>query len=195
MLAGCETKDDTTTHTPLQSSTKKPTNVPTIASIIKVPKTIKASLNDDTYVITNISNNTMEVNIESDQVQIKDLDKSIILINIFNMGSSQSRGMIPYLNDLQKEYKDRIFVLGLPQDNDISKERIKEFMIKHDARYYISNSFDNTSLANNIAQYIKLGTNYPIPLTVIFKDGKYVTHYLGATPIEMIRSDIDQFIN
>ena len=43
-----------------------------------------------------------------------------------------------------------------------------------------------------LASTLDLPKNFPIPLTVIYVEGKYFTHYEGSVPVEMIEYDIQQ---
>ena len=63
---------------------------------------------------------------------------------------------------------------------------------EYGADYTITNGLDNIKLSRIIASSIHVGQKFPIPLMVMYKDGKYVTHYVGAIPEEMIESDINQ---
>ena len=151
-------------------------------------------LHDGNYEITNINGWTLPVQVKLGLLKVSQIDQPIIVVNIFSTKSSPSRGMISYLNDLQNEYKGNIFVIGLPIDGNMDKVQLKEFMQTYDARYFISSAPDNIGLAKNITHYLNLGSNYPVPATVVFRNGQHVSDYIGATPIEMIRGDIDQLI-
>ena len=100
--------------------------------------------------------------------------------------------MIPYLNDLQQEYQKDLFVIGILANSDMDNAGLREFMKEHAVSYFISNSDDNDELARRIANSLMLDDNYPVPLTVVIKDGEYKVYYVGATPAEMIKSDIEQ---
>jgi hypothetical protein len=100
--------------------------------------------------------------------------------------------MIPYLNTLQKKYTKDIFVIGIPANSDSNSTQLRDFMKRYSSSYFISNSPDNNELASRLASLLKLKENFPIPITIVFRDGEYNTHYVGATPIEMIKSDIEQ---
>jgi len=100
--------------------------------------------------------------------------------------------MIPYLDALQKRYPKELFVIGIVANSDITNTALREFMKQQNASYFISNGTENDQLAEALAQFVKEGKDYPIPLTILFKNGQYTMHYVGATPIEMIKADIEQ---
>ena len=103
--------------------------------------------------------------------------------------------MIPYLDSLQKSYPKALFVVGILANSDKSPKHLRKFMKTHHASYFISNSPDNDALAKRLADFLKLGENYPVPITLLFKNGEYTMHYIGATPIEMIKADIEGISN
>lgn len=82
--------------------------------------------------------------------------------------------------------------MGLTIEDDVSNDELEKFKEKFKGEYLISNKADNQSLARAIASTIGVGQQFPIPLMVLYKNGQYVTHYVGATPEEMIDADIAQ---
>lgn len=100
--------------------------------------------------------------------------------------------MIPYLDSLQKAYPKTLFVIGIMLNSSHDAKSLRTFMQTQHASYFIANSPDNDLLAQQLAHFLKQGDNYPVPLTLLFKNGVYTMHYVGATPIEMIRADIEQ---
>ena len=53
-------------------------------------------------------------------------------------------------------------------------------------------NYQNFKLSNELATLVRQPRSFPIPLLIMFKDGKYFTHYIGAVPEEMIESDIKE---
>ncbi len=174
--------------------TKPKNDAPSIEKVIVKNRTKKPEFIDYEYTLTDAQNNSLHLLSTPDTFEIAGAQPPLLLINIFKTNSSPSKGMIPYLNDLQKKYEKDIFVLGLPLDYTITDSDIIEFMKKHDARYFISTSAENRNIAQNLMQYIGFKKTYKIPATILFKNGKYITHYIGATPIEMIEGDVKQMI-
>jgi len=43
-----------------------------------------------------------------------------------------------------------------------------------------------------MASILELPENFSIPLTVMYLNGEYFTHYEGSVPVEMIEYDIQQ---
>ena len=79
--------------------------------------------------------------------------------------------------------------------NDVLYDNtLKEFISKNHANYFISNSKQNDAFFSKVIKELHLSEDVSLPLTVIYKDGDYYTHYEGAVPVEMIDHDIRQII-
>jgi hypothetical protein len=100
--------------------------------------------------------------------------------------------MLPYLNDLQKRNKRDVFIIGVLINSGLDKNGLRDFMRRYKLSFFISEAEDNPKLVESLTTTLKLIDNHKIPLTIIYKDGKYIIHLLGATPPEMIQNIIDQ---
>ena len=89
-----------------------------------------------------------------------------------------------------KKYKKNLFVTGILVNDTIEETALKAFTLKYHANYFISNSKQNDAFASKVVKELQLPENFSIPLTVIYKDGNYYTHYEGAVPVEMIEHDL-----
>ena len=157
---------------------------------INTNKIVQKIQND--FVIRDIDNRSTTISFIGKKIKIKKVVQPIIAINIFANWSAPSRGMIPYLSALQQKYSKDLFVISILTNSDMNNTELRTFMKKHSASHFISNTSQNNELSLRLVSLLGLGDDYPIPLTIIFKNGEYNTHYIGATPIEMISSDIEQ---
>ena len=98
--------------------------------------------------------------------------------------------MIPYLSQLQRAHRKEIFVLGLVVPEDLDTSALRRFMQRNQSTFFISSSPDNGPLASAFADMLQLGSNYPLPTTLVFERGKRIADYEGITPIEMIQNDL-----
>ncbi len=117
-------------------------------------------------------------------------EEKIIMFDIFATWCPPCRAEASNLTHLQKNYRNDLLILGVTIENDIPNEKIEYFKEEYGADYVIVNSKENELLYRAIASATKVGQRFPIPLMVMYKDGKYITHYIGQTPEEMIESDI-----
>ncbi len=144
------------------------------------------------FTITDIDQRSTVLTFENNQLRVAKVAQPIILVHLFASWSAPSCGMIPYLDSLQKAYPKTLFVIGIMLNSSHDAKSLRTFMQTQHASYFIASSPDNDLLAQQLAHFLKQGDNYPVPLTLLFKNGVYTMHYVGATPIEMIRADIEQ---
>jgi len=167
------------------------------AEIKKEPiseENMTAHIPEGAIILNDIQQNRHIVTIGNQKMTFHDIDQSIVIINFFSTWSSPCRGEIPYLSDLQKKYKKDLFIAGILINDVLYDQTLKEFISKYHANYFISNSKQNDAFASKIAKELQLPENFSTPLTVIYKEGDYYTHYEGAVPVEMIDHDIQQAI-
>lgn len=132
------------------------------------------------------------VTVSSQKVIFQDTTQPIVIVNLFATWCPPCIGEIPYLNDLQKKYKEKLFVVGILTHDSIMQDALDTFMAKNQINYFISNATDNDTFANQLAITLDLPENFSIPLTVMYVNGEYFTHYEGSVPVEMIEYDIEQ---
>ena len=116
----------------------------------------------------------------------------IVLLTLFGDWCPPCRGMLPYLSRLQQSNRDDLFVIGILLRSDLDRKGVRRFMQRYATNFFISLHPDNEALAAYLARQLELGENYPLPLTLIFKNGKYVMNIRGAVPYEMLQTLVDQ---
>jgi thiol-disulfide isomerase/thioredoxin len=184
-LSGCSDKEKSNQDKKIESnSTYKKSSQPT--TTIQEPKYPKF------FYIQDIDKRKSKIDIFKDKITFHKIRQKIVILNIFSTECAPCRGMLPYLNDLQLKNKKDVFVLGVRVGEKMSDLELRAFMKKYRLSFFISNYYSNNELAKEIALRLNLPRDYKIPLTVIYKDGKYIIHISGATPPEMIQNIIDQ---
>ncbi len=118
--------------------------------------------------------------------------EKVVLFDVFATWCPPCRAEVRHLGNLQKKYGDDLIIMGLTIEDDVSNNDLEKFKEKYGGQYLISNKAQNQDLARAIASTIGVGQQFPIPLMILYHNGQYVTHYLGATPEEMIDADIAQ---
>jgi thiol-disulfide isomerase/thioredoxin len=144
------------------------------------------------FIIQDVDKRVSKIDILKDRVLFHKIKQRIVLLTIFSDNSPPCRGMLPYLNDLQKREKKSIFVIGILVNSQMSEKGLREFMKRYGLSFFISTYKTNRKLADTLAGVLELPKNYKIPLTIIYKNGKYIIHLSGASPPEMIQNIIDQ---
>ncbi len=142
------------------------------------------------YKLRDTQNRVYKVTKKADEFHIEGYDNRVVIYDIFATWCPPCRAVAPHLNKFQEEFKDDILVLGVTIEDDKTDADFIKYADKYGAHYPIINSKANRAFTNAIASSINVGSGFPIPLMVMYKNGKYITHYAGAVPPEMIRADI-----
>jgi len=145
----------------------------------------------DTFNLSS-QNIVQKVTIANKKVIFRDIEEAIVIINIFVSPCRACMVENRYLAMLQERYHQDIFVIGVIANNSISDDNITNFKDKNGLNYFISTSNDNSSFTKLLVKNLNIDKDFNIPLTVIYSEGKYFSHYNGLTPIEMIDFDIQQ---
>jgi thiol-disulfide isomerase/thioredoxin len=114
----------------------------------------------------------------------------VVLFDIFATWCPPCRAEVRHLGNLQKKYGEDLIIMGVTIEDDVSNDELEKFKKTYGGEYLISNKAENQSLARSIASTIGVGQQFPIPLMILYKNGQYVTHYMGATQEEIIDRDI-----
>lgn len=146
----------------------------------------------DTFTLHNTKEQSYKVTISNEKVIFHDNAKPMVLINLFATWCPPCVGQLAYLNDLQKKHDKDLFVTGILTHDSIDETLLKTFIAKNQISYFVSNSTHNDAFSTLLATTLHLPENFSIPLTALYVNGKYFTHYEGVVPVEMIEYDIQQ---
>lgn len=156
------------------------------------PETPQLRTDADTFILRNTKATPYKVTISNEKVIFHENAKPIVLINLFATWCPPCVGQLAYLNDLQKKYEKELFVVGVLTHDTTDEPLLKTFLAKNHLNYFISNSPYNDAFATLLASTLQKPENFSIPLTAIYVEGKYFTHYEGVVPVEMIEYDLQQ---
>jgi thiol-disulfide isomerase/thioredoxin len=202
VFTGCEEKTNNQQTIPVENTTEvvgeaahkhiddDRFKVPTHKKTIQTPEN-RASLSD-TFTLTDTKNRRYTVHVSNQKVIFKENTKPITLISFFASWCPPCLYEIPYFNDLQKKYQTHLFLAGVLVHDPMDAPTVKSFLAKQAIKYYVSNSTQNNDFASLTAKTLHLPHNFPIPLTVMYVNGTYFTHYEGIVPIEMIEYDVEE---
>jgi len=146
----------------------------------------------DTYTLINTKSESHQITLSDQKLIMLDNEKPILLINLFATWCPPCIGQLAYINDLQKKHQKELLITGILTHDDIDKSSLETFMAKHQINYFISHTKENDDFTDLLAKELQLDENFSIPLTVMYVDGEYFTHYEGSVPVEMIEYDIQQ---
>lgn len=155
-------------------------------------ETANSMVSSSEYKMRDTDNQNYTVLKEGNNFILQGHENKVVIYDIFATWCPPCRAEAPHLASLQKKFADDLIILGMTIEDDITDAKLQEYKNEYGADYTITNGLDNIKLSRIIASSIHVGQKFPIPLMVMYKDGKYVTHYVGAIPEEMIESDINQ---
>jgi len=162
----------------------------------------KISLNNSThkiehkFIFRNLENQSTPLIVKSDVYNFQNIKQPIVMVSLFSTWCPPCVGQIPHLSNLQKKFKENLFIISsLVHDNHSDKE-LKKFIVSQKIKFFISNNQkENLKFAELITPKLGLEKeDFPLPLMILFVNGKYFTHYEGIMPEEMIESDIKQLL-
>ena len=142
------------------------------------------------FTLTDIANQPYTVTKEGNDYILKGHENKIVIFDIFATWCQPCRSEAPHLASLQKKYPEDLVVMGVTIEDGITNDKLLTFKNENGADFIIVNSEVNRPFYRSVASSINIGQQFPIPLTVMFKNGRYVTHYVGLVAEEMIESDI-----
>jgi thiol-disulfide isomerase/thioredoxin len=154
-----------------------------------------ALLASNEIVLTALNNKQFVVKKTNTGLKLKNAKGKVVIYDIFATWCPPCQAEASHLASLQKKYKNKLIVLGVSVENNIPNEKLEEFKKQHHADYPLVNSSENMRLIDAIAKQLHLGRDFGIPLMVLYKDGKIINYYQGATEEEFIESDIKKALN
>lgn len=141
-------------------------------------------------VLTSLDNKQLVVKKTDKGLKLEGAKGKVVMYDIFATWCPPCQAEASHLASLQKKYKNKLVVIGITVENNIPNNKLETFRKQHNANYTLVNSTENKRIINEIAKELKLGRDFGIPLMVMYKDGKIINYYQGATEEEFIQSDI-----
>jgi len=170
--------------------------IPSTFTPKKLP-TQQIKVKEETYSFDfqNLKGETSSLNVINDVYHFNNIKQSIVMISLFSTWCPPCRGQIPHLSNLQKKFKDNLFIMSALVYDDIKEKELKKFIIAEKVHFFLSSKQkENLKFANMITEKLGLSKDFTLPLMILFHNGKYFTHYEGSMPEEMIESDINQLL-
>jgi len=153
-------------------------------------KAANALLATNETVLTSTNNKQYVLEKESNGYKLTHSKAKILILDIFATWCPPCQAEASHLASLQKKYPKDVKIIGVSIEQNIPNSKLETFRKEHSANYTLVNSSANRTLVDKVAEELKLGNNFGIPLMVMYKDGKFIKYYQGATEEEFIESDI-----
>jgi len=154
----------------------------------KVDKENNDPISAITYNLSDPRGQTLTVT-ETDELDFGH-DKPYTLVVFWATWCPPCKAEIPHLTDIQNNY-DNIKIIASLVEKDKSNDALLDFMRDYEISYFVSNTDDDFALSKKIAGKIGIGEVKTIPTIALFKNGEYVSHWIGPVPPEMITSKLE----
>ena len=151
---------------------------------------VNSLLSTNEYVLTSVNKKEYTVQKTENGFNVKEAKDKVILLDIFATWCPPCKAEASHLSALQKKYKDDLLILGISVEDNIADAKLTKFAKEYDAKYVLVNSPENSRIIDAVATELNIGRNFGIPLMAMYKNGKLVNFYQGATEEEFIESDI-----
>jgi len=153
----------------------------------------KKQVTKDTFTLKDTEGKSYTFIKKENGLSLKNSSK-ILMIDIFATWCPPCQAEAKVLSNLQKKYSKNIKIFGLSIEKNIPKEKLEAFKTNHNLNYtFLIPGKNNQEFINQIASAVlHKTTNIPIPFIVMYKEGKLIQYYIGATEEEFIQSDIKQ---
>ena len=149
-----------------------------------------ALLATNEFVLKGVDGKEYIIEKEGNGFILKNDKNKILILDVFATWCPPCQAEASHLASLQKKYKDKLQVIGITVEENISNAKLENFKQQFGAEYTLVNSSENMRIIDEIAQKLQVGRDFGIPLMALYKDGKLVNYYQGATEEEFIESDI-----
>jgi len=147
-------------------------------------------LSTNEFLLTELDKTQYTVKKSTTGFTVKEASGKVIVLDVFATWCPPCQAEASHLASLQEKYKDSLLILGITIEDNIKNQELQAFRKKYNANYALVNSRENSRLIDAIAQKLKIGSNFGIPLMVMYKDGELINFYQGAVEEEFIESDI-----
>jgi len=142
------------------------------------------------FLLIDTKNRELNVTMDKSTVITEQIRQPLVLFNLFSSLCKPCMGQIPYLNEMQKLYQDKLFVVGVLVPTTEDKDGVAKEMQERLIEYFISYSMDNGHFIKYLLKALKLPPNFSMPLSVLYRNGKLHRYYEGAIPMEMLEIEI-----
>ena len=146
------------------------------------------------FILTDVDGRDLNITVDGDTMTFQNVQQPLLLLNFFATWCPPCRGELLDLSQLQKKHMKDLFVVGVLVNDEQNSTQLRHVMEKYDTNYFISHASDNNDLAAAVIKKLKLPENFPIPLSILYKNGELYRYYEGAMPIEMIENELKQAI-
>jgi thiol-disulfide isomerase/thioredoxin len=144
------------------------------------------------YTLEGIDGSKFEITKAGPDFAITGTPEPIVVYDIFATWCPPCRAEAPHLSSLQKKLAGKIKFIGISIEEGKDNAYYQRFADDIGITYTLVNSPDNQRFSRALAGVAGVGQDFPIPLMIVYKNGRFVKFYSGLVPEEMLESDLTQ---
>jgi len=156
------------------------------------PQEAEALIAKTVYTLDGIDGSRFEITKAGTDFKLTGTPEPVIVYDIFATWCPPCRAEAPHLSSLQKKLAGKVKFIGISIEEGYDNAFYERFAKDIGVEYTLVNSPDNQRLSRAMAGAIGVGQDFPIPLMVVYKNGRFVKYYSGLVPEEMLESDLQQ---
>lgn len=137
------------------------------------------------YKLKTSDGEDLTINLEGDQLTSAKLNGKFVLLNFWATWCTTCKAEMPVVNQLHKEYGDKITIIGVLYEKPLDNEVLKKFMDQYNMRFVVVNSEDNMRLSKNIGL-----TGVP-EFYLYSKEGKLLEKSIASVDIPAVMKHVD----
>jgi len=145
----------------------------------------------NTMHIPTIDGSVVDIKVTESGFDFAQYKGKAVLLDFFGPHCPPCLAEMPHLIELQKKNKDKLVILGVQVQKQMSADELKSFMKKKGINYPMI----NLDKAIELVQFIQTNTDWggQIPYMLLFnKEGKLVRTYMGMTDVSRIERDMNK---
>lgn len=144
-----------------------------------------------TYTLKDTKGVEYVVNKVGQNISIVGHEGKVIVFDLFATWCPGCKVVAPHLSELQAKHKEKLLVIGITVQNNVTNATLDAFAKDHHANYPLSNAPDNYILAQRLAYDMRQPRSFPIPLMIMYDTkGEYFRHYIGPVAQEIMDRDV-----
>lgn len=190
-LTGCEDKKANKHSLPLENTTEIFISEDKKLQQEKHKSNLLAS-QGDTFTLIDTQDTTYKITLIHNDIIFHTLKTPVVVINFFSLTCTACLDQMASLSKLQNKYQNKLSVISVLHGDSQGNSMLKDILQKHHISHFTSHSKDDEGFSKKLYDTLHFNENTPLPLTVIYQNGKYYSHFEGAVPIEMIHHDIQK---
>jgi len=128
------------------------------------------------------------VNVDGKNVSLSDYQGKVIIVDFWATWCPPCRKGIPDLIELQKEYKDKLAVIGISLDRENTKAGVPDFVNTMGINYPVV--YFNDKVINDYGGINAIPTTF-----IIDKNGNIIKKYVGLYPKSVLEQQLNELMN